>query len=428
MTKIIKVPIRNIVVRRDRGRKNFLRIQELSESIKLHGFINPILVTEHPTEKDKYILVAGERRYRGAILAGLTEIPVTFRSELTELEQKILELEENICREELTWHEEAELHRQIDELKRQQNPNWTQAQTAELAQISKGHLSNQIKVAKKLKEKPELLAEIKNLPMNAAMKIIEHRERIERIERLQQQGKLHITTDLRCGDARDKIRDIPNESIDCIITDPPYGIAALEEIRESNSGKFPGHLMMSDHHNQSIEQVLRLMRDLAPQFARVLKPHAHFYIFVAAQYVGEVVNALSPHLEFIAPPLYWLRQRPTVPAYGYNYMSRVETIIYGCKPPRGRRLVKNMYNVFEIDEIPRNARIYPTEKPQELLKILISQSTISNDIVLDPFAGSGGTLKAARELGRRSLGFEIDADSWKLAIDNLCVPNEETLF
>ena len=161
-------------------------------------------------------------------------------------------------------------------------------------------------------------------------------------------------------------------------------------------------------------RMIELLQKLAEEFHRVLKPGAHFYVFSAMQYVGSFIAALHP-LEFQPPVLVWDRGKPTTPGYGYNYLNRTETIIYGHNPSRSRRLAKNTYNILSHPEVPRSMRMYPTEKPQSLLKQLIQQSTVEGDVVLDPFAGSASCLKAAYAIGRTAIGFEIDSDTWKRA-------------
>ena len=406
------VPLKSLRVLPDRGRKVFNGIMELAGSIKSNGIISPLYVTDG-AEPGTYTLVAGERRYRASVLAGLKEVPVLYRDGLTELQQKIVELEENVGREDLTWQEEAELHRQIDEAKKKENPDWTQKQTAELVQLTPGAVSLQINIAKKLKEDPTLKEEIRNLDIRSAMKVIDARERVQRVERLQSQGKIKLTTDFQLGSCLSLIRKLETHSVDLLLTDPPYGVEALEELRQGTGKVMPGHATLSDTHNMNLPEVLELLRNLAPELHRVLKPGAHMYIFCAFQYVGDFVRALKP-FEFQPPLLIWDRGRTTAPGYGYNYLNRTEAIIYGHNPPRTKRLQKNMFNVLEEPGVTNAERVSPFEKPQGLLKTLIQQSSIINDLVLDPFACSASTLRAARSLGRRSIGFEINEDSWKL--------------
>lgn len=408
------VPLKNIIVPTDRGRKIFTRIEELSESIRTKGFIHPILVTTIPERPGFYNLVAGERRFRAAILAGMVEVPVTFRDNLTRIEQKILELEENVCRKDIDWAEQAETIAQIDALKQRTETNWTQEKTADFVQQSYGHVSLQINMAKKLKADPKLRLKVKDKPIRVAMKIIEQEEEVEKAERLQASGQMTITTDLIHGDCRELIHGLKDASVDMLCMDPPYGLANVEALREGGSIRMPGHQLMSETHNMTLKQVLQLLRDLAPELCRVLKPGAHFYCFTAMQYAGYFVEALEP-LEFQPPILIWDRGKPTTPGYGYNYLNRIETIIYGHNPPRGKRLAKNLYNILSHPEVPSTIRTYPTEKPQSLLKEFMTQSTIIGDLVLDPFAGSASCLKAARDISRRAIGFEIDKNAWSRA-------------
>lgn len=412
MADYLKVPIGSILVKPDRARKEFRDIMGMGESLKRNGFINPLLVTPNPDKEGSYILIAGERRFRGACVANITEVPVTFRENCSPLEQKILELEENVGRQGLSWDEECELSRQIDELKQQSTPGWTQKDSAKLLDLSPAHVSLQIKMAQKLKADPSLRKEVAHLPINAAMKVIENKEKVQRVDRLQKAGRLEITTDLRLGDCRQLIKQLNTGSVDLLVTDPPYGLEKLEALREGSGGSMSGHQLMSEHHNSDIVSVIQLLRDMAPELVRVLKPGAHWYVFCAFQYIGETIEALKP-LMFQPPVVVWDRGKGTSPGYGYNYINRLEVIVYGHNIPRSKRLNHNKYNVLEHPEVPKNLRVYPTEKPQALLREIIEMSSNVGDTVLDICAGSGSTLKAARGLGRKSIGFEINPDSWK---------------
>lgn len=411
-TSLKKVPLKDIVVLDDRGRKNFGKIQELAASIKANGIISPLYVKPHTD--GKYALVAGERRYRASIVAGLAEVPVQLASDLNPLQAKIVELEENIARVDLDWQEQAQLHADIDELKKRHDPSWTQKKTAELANLSPSMISRQIAIANELKANPELRKKVGKLDFNSADKVIKNHHKVEQVTRLQEQGKLVVTSDLRHGKAEELIKKLPSASVDLLLTDPPYGLEALEDLREGTGTKMPGYTLMSETHNMKIEDVLAFLRTMAPELVRVLKPGAHAYVFCAFQYIGDFARALSP-LEFQPPTLIWKRNKPTGPGFGYNYLNYTEAIIMFHNPPREKRLTANKANVLEHPEVPKTLRVYPTEKPLSLLKELITMSTNLGDTVLDICAGSGSTLQAAKELGRKSLGFECNEDSWKIA-------------
>lgn len=412
-TTLRRIPIKAIRISEDRGRREFSRIRELAESIKEMGLINPLLVVVDPKDPTKYRLVAGERRYRSAVLAGLKEVPVSIAEELSPLKQKCLELEENLRRSDLAALEEAELMRQIDELRRKADPNWTQRETAELVNLSPGHLSIQINVAKAINADSTLRAKVKGLDIRTAMKLITREQQVQKMTRLRAQGRLKTSIDLRHGGCLDLIKALPKDSIDLLLTDPPYGADNFNVLR--TTGYSPGAKLTSDTHNLDSITVMRLLRELVPELIRVLKLGAHCYFFAPLQHITHFIDSLAP-LEFQYPPLVWDRKRTTQPGYGYNYMNRVECILYFHNPPRSKRLAKAMVNVFDCSEVPRSNRQFHTEKPQSLLRTFIEQSSVLGDTVLDPFAGSASTLLAAKELGRKAIGFEIDEATYKRAL------------
>lgn len=417
--ELFKIPLKSIIVKEERGRKLFQGLIELADSLKQHGLIHPIVVS--PSENEKFFLVAGERRVRAAAIAGWTEITATLRDDLDAIKQKEVELEENVRRSDLSWQEQGDIMDQIHELQMMQKPGWNIEKTADLIGHSRSRVTDKIAVSKKLKRRPDLRAEVANLPFTAAKKQLESIDRREKLEKLVKAGKVQLNSELRQGDCRQLITEIEDESIDMLLTDPPYGLEGIKNLGDTSKKleKMSGFRTMKYEHNLSHDEVMDLFRTLGSEFARVLKPGCHWYIFCADQYSGEIIEILKPYLEFKPPILYWDRGKPSTPGFGYNYLNRTEAIIYGCKPPQGRRLNHNKSNILAHSEVPRNFRIYPTEKPRSLLRELIEQSTDVGEIVLDPFAGSASTLLATRACGRRGLGFELDKVAFMKAQERL---------
>jgi len=115
-------------------------------------------------------------------------------------------------------------------------------------------------------------------------------------------------------------------------------------------------------------------------------------------------------------------QGPGSPGTGYPYRSCYEMILFAQK---GKRRPPPTRNVRDVQDVPRikHKAAYPTEKPVELLKIFVQQSSLELDVVLDPFAGSGATLIAAQQLNRVGIGFDIS----DAAIEHYRKSNAETL-
>ncbi|MHA2265673.1 MAG: ParB/RepB/Spo0J family partition protein, partial [Candidatus Thorarchaeota archaeon] len=339
----LKVKLKDLVIPPDRGRQQFTRLLEMVESIKKHGIIQPIVVSVMDDQPGKYMLVAGERRYRAALMAALTEMPAMLHDEAKDVLAEI-ELEENVCRANLSFEEEGILLDKITRLKKRTDPKWKQEDTAEMTGRSVADVSSKIKIAKKFQERPELRAACGDgkMPYTATLKKIAQIEDAEKVQRLADQGQIELTTELKNGNCLELIKNLKSNSVSLLLTDPPYGLEKIEALREAGSSKLVGHQLMSDTHNLNLDEILHLLEQLAPELARVMKPGAHFYMFCGFQYVGNFIGALRPFLEFIPPLVVWDRGKPSAPAYGYNYMSRLEAIIYGCKPPRSIRLAESM--------------------------------------------------------------------------------------
>ncbi|MGF3075715.1 DNA-methyltransferase [Facklamia sp. P12955] len=107
-------------------------------------------------------------------------------------------------------------------------------------------------------------------------------------------------------------------------------------------------------------------------------------------------------------------------------------VLYRDKLPKFRnngKMIKNWFN-WENDSRKTIPKVHPTQKPVQLLKRLIEIFTDEGDIVIDPCAGSGSTLRASLELGRHSYGFEIKKDFYKKAKEEMLsnVPLQSSLF
>ena len=137
--QIISVPIRDILANPEQPRKIFYdeAIRELSGSIKEYGVLQPIILKK---ESDGYIIIAGERRFRAAQMAGLTEIPAVVKN-MEEQEAALISLVENVQREDLNFLEEARAYKRLME-----DFGLTQVEIAEKVNKKHSTISNKIRI------------------------------------------------------------------------------------------------------------------------------------------------------------------------------------------------------------------------------------------------------------------------------------------
>lgn len=136
----VKIKLIDIEPNRDQPRKNFDEeaLNELAESIKLHGILQPLLV--RPMADGSYQLVAGERRWRASRLAGLTEVPAVVR-ELTDAQVAELALVENLQREDLNPIEEARGYKELAD-----KYDYTQEEISNLVGSSRSAIANALRL------------------------------------------------------------------------------------------------------------------------------------------------------------------------------------------------------------------------------------------------------------------------------------------
>ncbi len=419
----IKVEHRDATTRR--VRKSIGDITELAASIKEHGLMHPIVVKAIEDDKFKWVLIAGERRLRAHILNGKSTIKCSLFTNIDDAEMKICELEENIVRESLTWQEEVEALRQLDELKKKQcgtakpgsTTGWKISDTAEIVGVPKSTAADDIKLARDLRDNPRLRDKVNKLPKTAAKKIVKQELKAAMLKKQVEMKQLTLSNNLLLGDACDLISTLKDESVHLLLTDPPFGLDDI--VKVGSIGSMNYNKLAST--NVSTEEIMRKVYEkLLPRVYKKLVPGSHIYVFLGMGWYTELIWMLRK-TGFIVDdlPLIWYKRRPSMIAKDIHYTSSYEAVLFGHKPPTSRVLRKPIGNVLSISAIAGQKRVHPLQKPFELLKIFIENSSHVGETVLDCFAGSGATIAAASRLKRSAIGFEMDEGNFYRAQDFL---------
>jgi len=206
-------------------------------------------------------------------------------------------------------------------------------------------------------------------------------------------------------DAVSMLRSLPEECIDLIVTDPAY--ESLEKHRAKGTTT---RLKQSDASSNEWFDIFKNERfpDFFTAAYRALKKNTHLYVF-CDQETAFVIKPMGEAAGFkFWKPIIWDKQRIGM---GYHYRCRYEMILFFEK---GKRRLNDLA-VPDVLEAPRVAGGYPTEKPVSLLQTLIAQSSATDDVVCDPFMGSGATGEAARILGRGFVGGDTSSKSVDIA-------------
>ena len=221
-----------------------------------------------------------------------------------------------------------------------------------------------------------------------------------------------MSTTLLLGDCLNRMKEIPDGSVDLVITDPPYLMNHTTGGTKSigMSDRWMGNIK-AGNSVMGFEKTIRFA-DWLPETYRILKDSGHCYIFCNDKNVKELLDESSNARFRLSNILVWLKNNATPNRY---YMKNCEFILFLYK---GRaKPIRNMGTkaVIECQNIRGKDKRHPTEKPTALLSTLIENSSEPGELVVDPFMGSGSTGVAAVNTERNFIGVEISADYYAVA-------------
>lgn len=213
------------------------------------------------------------------------------------------------------------------------------------------------------------------------------------------------------GDCLELMKDIQDNSIDLVITDPPYKLNKTtgSMTSSSKSDRWQGNLRAGDK-TANITNVIQFSEWL-PEVYRVLKENSHCYIWVNDKNLVDLCNEAEKVGFRLHNILVWKKNNCTPNRW---YMKNCEFIVFLHK---GKSFpIKNLGDaqLFECDNINGKDKLHPTQKPIAYLERLILNSSDELDTVLDPFMGSGSTGVACLNTGRKFIGIELDTTYYEI--------------
>lgn len=217
------------------------------------------------------------------------------------------------------------------------------------------------------------------------------------------------TFELAQSDAVAFLRGLPSEAVDLVLTDPAY-----ESLEKHRAVGTTTRLKVSAGSSNPWFAVFPNVRfaELFEEVYRVLKRDTHFYLMCDHE-TAFIAKPIAEQAGFkFWKPLIWDKRSIGM---GYHYRARYELVLFFEK---GKRRLADL-GIADVLEVPRVRGGYPAEKPSRLAEILIGQSTLSADLVLDPFMGSGSTGVAALKLARKFSGNDVADEALRLSRQRL---------
>lgn len=416
----------DIVIARDTRQRREIVVDDILDSIRENGLINPIVVT-----RDGLRLVAGERRLTAVLRLEFDEIPCRYAEELDPTELQIIELEENIKRAPLEWQDTVRAIATIHSLYLSRDPDWTMTATAKALSTDVPHISRSLRLAEEL-EKGN--AKVQNAsgykPAHNMLVRKDSRASAQALEDLLDAGpqpkpvelKTHETVVNRAGQTiiipiePEPVIAEPNilnlsfldwapqyrgEKFNFIHCDFPYGVNLF-------GGEFGGRgtdIEYSDEKDIFFE-LLDCFCENLDNFASL---SSHFVFWFSMKHYDEMMRVFrtkAPSIEWIAHPLIWGKSdNAGIIGDARRHPRHVyELALFGSRG--SRQLVGSKGDFYSA---PTDRALHPSAKPEPVLKHFFSMTVDEHTRLLDPTCGAGSALRAADVLGASYvLGLDID--------------------
>lgn len=228
-----------------------------------------------------------------------------------------------------------------------------------------------------------------------------------------------------CGDAVEEMEKLPDQSVRLIVTDPPY-----------NLNKDYGN----NYDKLEFDKYLDFSRRWLQEAKRVLTDDGTLYVFMGVRYISYIFNILEQELRMnFNSWITWFYTQGIGKTKGFS--PRHDDILMFTKSPQAfvfhlddirvpqkfYRSVNNMHganpgNVWEFSHVHycnRNRKKHPTQKPEGLFERMILASSDPGDTVLDPFVGSGTSLRVCQQTDRRGIGIDINPEYIEMTKERL---------
>ena len=223
------------------------------------------------------------------------------------------------------------------------------------------------------------------------------------------------------ADSREIIKRIPDNSVDFILTDPPYNLGQ----HSTGNIPLPGRTAMNNDVAEW-DMIDFNPEEWADEFIRILKPTGNLFIFTSYNQLGRWYNCLD-HKFDTSNFMIWHKTNPAPKIFKAGFLNSCEMIFTCWNKKHTWNFISQaeMHNFIESSICMKPERLsnpkHPAQKPVSILKKMIEIASNENDIVFDPFMGVGSTGVAAIDLNRRFIGVELDNayfDAARKRIDN----------
>ena len=287
----------------------------------------------------------------------------------------------------------------------------TREELSKVAQVGERTLAKVKKIQAQASEEVKAKLSTGEVSINSAYQDIKKEEKKQKYKANVLKSRINpsVTDNIKNGDSLEILEKLEDKSIDIVLTDPPYGISYI-----SNRSMFDNAVTKRGLLNDEKNKALDLLDKTCEILQRKTAENSHLYFFCSWNVFSSFESIINKYFT-IKTPIIWDKGNKGAGDLENDWGNQTEIIIYCSK---GKKIInKRRGNILNVSRLHSSKMVHPTQKPIELIKEILKVSMTEGDFIVDPFMGSGSTIKAANELGLKSLGIELDKEMFYIAND-----------
>lgn len=224
------------------------------------------------------------------------------------------------------------------------------------------------------------------------------------------------------GDCTVEMQKIANDSVDLILTDPPYNLGNFMINRSTNLAKMRENFFANaGWDNLEFDEWVDRMDSFFEDAARIIKTGGSMIIFMSIIKVETIIKLAEKHGFYYKTTGIWHKLNPMPRNMNLHFVNSTEAWIYFTyKKKTGtfnneNKMVHDFIETSVVSNGEKKAGKHPTQKPIALLEHFVKLLSNEGDLVVDPFMGSGSTGVVCKKLGRNFVGVEFDKEYYEIA-------------
>ena len=218
------------------------------------------------------------------------------------------------------------------------------------------------------------------------------------------------------------LKEIEDNSVDLILTDPPYNLGAFMKNRDTNLHKMRENFFgAAGWDNMEYEVWLSSMDNFFNESSRIMKNGASMVMFMSLIKIETIIQLAEKYGFYYKTTGIWHKTNPMPRNMNLHFVNSTEAWLYFTYKTRtgtfnnDGKLFHDFIETSLVTKNEKNHGKHPTQKPIQLISHFVELLSNKGDTIVDPFMGSGTTGVVAKSLGRNFIGIELNQDYFNIA-------------